>query len=260
MTFFKKTSLMALLLVSTVAYGSIEQDDVAPFKKAIITPEYVKEAITYEKEADKNSNVIPQEGESWFNVLPGESRIIISAPHATQPSREGQYRFSDGGGTAALAIMLGKLTDSTVIYTTKASPSDPNYYDNNAYKEKLAALIHSKQPKLIIDIHGSHPFRPYDVDIGTLNGKSLLGKDERVSELINILKNEGISNFSNNYFAASKNATVAKFGSNLGVPSIQLEINSIWMMPSDGNIEAHKFAQMLQGLVLYVNSEKKRFP
>ena len=37
-------------------------------------------------------------------------------------------RFADGVGTASLAVALHKLTGATVIYTTHASPSDPNYY------------------------------------------------------------------------------------------------------------------------------------
>lgn len=150
--------------------------------------------------------------------------------------------------------MLGKLTDSTVIYTTKASPSDPNYYDNNDYKVSLAELIKTQKPKLIIDIHGSNPFRPYDVDIGTMNGKSLLGKDSLVTALIDSLQNEGIFNYSNNYFAASRNETITKFGSSHGVPTIQLEFSSIWMVPSDGNYESHRFAQLLQGMVRYVTT------
>jgi hypothetical protein len=70
------------------------------------------------------------------------------------------------------------------------------------------------------------------------------------------LRNEGISNYSNNYFAASKNETVTKFGSAHGVPTIQLEVNSVWMVPSEDHYESHRFAQLLQGMVRYVNSVK----
>ncbi|UCZ77709.1 hypothetical protein LHL03_11470 [Pectobacterium carotovorum] len=250
----RRFTVIALFVFSASAC-SLNQSN-SHFEKALLTPEQINEAIVYQKDADKNSDVKPKEGEKWFNVILGQEPIIISAPHATEPFRDGKYRFSDGGGTAALAIMLGKLTGSTVIYTTKASPSDPNYYDNNDYKARLAELIKSQKPKLIIDIHGSHPYRPYDVDIGTMKGKSLLGKDELVTKLIASLRNEGISNYSNNYFAASKNETVTKFGAAHGVPTIQLEVNSVWMVPSEGNYESHQFAQLLQGMVRYVNSVK----
>ncbi|MBN5380788.1 hypothetical protein JY493_27120 [Serratia marcescens] len=254
MKVLKKLSVVALFVFSTSACAFSQAG--VPFEKALITPDHVKEAIEIQKEADKNQDAEPSEGEAWFKVIPGDSPIIISAPHATQPFREGKYRFSDGGGTAALAVMLGKITNSTVIYTTKASPSDPNYYDNNDYKGRLAEIIQAKKPKLILDIHGSHPFRPYEVDIGTLNGKSLLGNDNLVTGLIASLRNEGLSNFSNNYFAASKNETVAKFGAAHGVSSMQLEITSVWMVPGDGNYESHRFAQILQGLVRFVEKVK----
>lgn len=255
MNLVKNLSVAVLFVFSASAYALSQGG--GQFEKALITPDHVKEAIELQKEEDKNQDVEPGEGEAWFNVVLGDSPIIISAPHATQPFREGQYRFSDGGGTAALAVTLGKLTNSTVIYTTKASPSDPNYYDDNAYKTKLAELIKSKKPKVILDIHGSHPFRPYDVDIGTMDGRSLLGKDSLVTSLISALRNEGVSNFSNNYFGASKNQTVTKFGSSNGVPTLQLEITSVWMVPSDGNFEAHRFSQMLQGLVRFVENVKQ---
>ncbi|WP_145540826.1 MULTISPECIES: hypothetical protein [Yersinia] len=88
----------------------------------------------------------------------------------------------------------------------------------------------------------------------TTSRKSLLGKDELVTKLITSLRNEGISNYSNNYFAASKNETITKFGAAHGVPTIQLEFSSIWMVPSDGNYESHRFAQLLQGMVRYVTT------
>ncbi|AHG22452.1 hypothetical protein Z042_24705 [Chania multitudinisentens RB-25] len=254
MNLIRKLTIVTLFIFSASACALNQGSGY--FEKALVTPEDIKEAIIYQQDADKNQDVAPKDGEAWFNVILGGAPIIISAPHATQPFREGKYRFSDGGGTAALAVLLGKLTDSTVIYTTKASPSDPNYYDDNAYKVRLAELINTQKPKLIIDIHGSHPFRPYDVDIGTMHGKSLLGNDELVTKLITSLRNEGITNYSNNYFAASKNGTITKFGTAYGVPTIQLEFSSIWLIPSDGNYAAHQFAQLLQGMVRYVNSVK----
>ena len=36
-----------------------------------------------------------------------------------------------------------------------------------------STLIGRLRPMLVVDLHGSHSYRPYDVDLGTMNGQSL---------------------------------------------------------------------------------------
>jgi hypothetical protein len=140
--------------------------------KAVIDVSDVREAIEIEKQTDANSGSSAPEGTQWFEILEGSTPVIVTAPHATKPFREGQYRFADGGGTAALAKMLNKLAGVTVVYTTFA-----NFYDDNEFKAAVDTLISSKRPIFFLDLHGSNAYRPYDVDLGTMNGKSLLGQD-----------------------------------------------------------------------------------
>ncbi|MBN3004345.1 hypothetical protein HNO92_003401 [Chromobacterium alkanivorans] len=237
--------ILVLALSTAPAVGK------SPLARAIIEPAHIVEAIKLQRQADEAKDRPPQNGEPWFAVLEGERPVIVTAPHATSPFREGQYRFSDGGGTAALAAMLHQLAGVTAIYTTRASPSDPNYEDDNDFKRKLAALVAKRRPLLVLDLHGSHPYRPYDVDFGTLNGASLLGKPDLLQKLEQNLRQQGLLNVSDNYFAASKHQTIAKFAASLGVPAIQLEISSTWLTPSDGNLAAHRFAQLLQALARY---------
>lgn len=130
--------------------------------------------------------------------------------------------------------MLNRLASATVLYTQYRSPSDPNYYDDNEFKETLAELIDRQRPMLVLDIHGSHDFRPYDIDIGTLNGRSLLGDASLLPALLDSLQQEGIGNFSDNYFSAQTHQTITRFACTRGVPTIQLEISSTWLRPSEG--------------------------
>ena len=134
--------------------------------------------------------------------------MVVSAPHATRPLRNGRRRFSDGAGTAALAIAIGQLTGATIIHTIAEGPSDPNYYDDNTYKERLGKLLEAIQPSIVIDVHGSHPFRSYDVDLGTMGGASLLGNLELLDHLVESLEDEGFASISFNRFGASENETV----------------------------------------------------
>jgi hypothetical protein len=256
-------SAVIVLLAGCSGVASRELPAAAPHAlpdRAIVEVAEITEAVKIEKEINAHSEAQAPNGSSWFEVVEGKVPVIVTAPHATKPFREGQYRFADGGGTAALARMLNKLAGVTVVYTTFASPSDPNYYDDNAFKATLDALIKSKQPVLVLDLHGSHPYRPYDVDLGTMNGQSLLGKDSLVVDIVKTLRAEGMINISSNYFAAAKNQTITKFVSARGVPAIQLEISSTWLAPSQDNLSAHRFSQLLQALVKYINAETKSKP
>jgi predicted small lipoprotein YifL len=228
--------------------------------RAAVDKTDVEEAIQTQKDIDSRSALIAPEGVPWFAVIEGTGPVIVTAPHATRPFRDGEYRFADGGGTAALAKALSKLTDATVMYTTFASPSDPNYEDDNDFKRELEKLIEKQKPRLIIDIHASHAYSPYDVDLGTMYGTSMLGNEVVAARLIETLRAEGIRNISYNTFAATKHSSITKFATRLGVAAIQMEINKTWLTPAQGDLEAHRFAQLLQAMVRYIVAEKSESP
>lgn len=231
-------------------------------RRAIVEPADIERAITTKGRIEKLRKTPPALGEPWFESRSGTQQVIVSAPHATKPFRDGKYRFSDGPGTAALAQSLHTICGVSVINTIRDSPSDPNYYDDNDYKRELARLIAEQRPALVLDIHGSHPSRPYDVDFGTMDGAYLLGQEELVASLAAHLREEGLTNLSDNRFAASENDTITKFASRLHVPAIQLEISATWLEPSRGcdaanpsicgGLGSHRFAQLLQGLIRYL--------
>ena len=227
-------------------------------ERALVDPKLVYSSIDLEKELNNREKLPIPTGENWFKVIDGQIPVVITAPHSTRPLREGKKRFSDGGGTAALAVALGKLTGATIIYTTYEGPSDPNYYDNNKFKEELAKKLTEVKPIYILDIHGSHPFRSYDIDLGTMKGKSLLGNEDLLFKLINSLNSEGIASVSYNRFGASKYETITKFSANRGIPSIQLEINATYITPSKGNIEAQRFSKLLQALARFINTTNSK--
>lgn len=226
-------------------------------EKAIITKQHVDHAISLEEEFVQHSAEFAPPGESWFEVKHGTSNVLIVAPHATRPTREGKLRFPDGG-TGSLALMLAELTDSTVIYTTYASPSDPNYYDDNDFKRELKRLVKTEKPRLVLDLHASHWYRPYDVDFGTMNGESVKGNRWIVPSLIEHLEQEGMSNFSMDYFAATKHETVTKFVTALGTPCVQLEFNANYTghQHDSETVRPQMFAQALQGMVRFVEEVK----
>jgi hypothetical protein len=251
------------------------------FPRALVKTEDVAAAIRTEWELRKVYEVLPKEGEAWFSDIEGTSSVLVSAPHATAQMREGKMKFADSG-TGALAVMLHALAKTSVIYTTRMSPSDPNFYDDNAYKARLREMIASRRPKLVLDLHASHWYRPYDIDFGTMNGQSIVGREIWLHRLADGLGRAGFRDFSQDYFAAVTNQTVTKFVHTMGVPCVQMEINETWLNlfsetgmkvavgePVDisedmlriDSVGAHRFASTLEALVSFVQSiDKKSIP
>jgi hypothetical protein len=117
------------------------------------------------------------------------------------------------------------------------------------------------KPVIVLDIHGSNTSRPYDVDFGTIRaGESLLGRGDLLERLAACLRREGMRNFSQDFFAASRDGTVTRFVSQkLGVPCVQVEFNQNWMITSSEpelarGMQYQRFAQALQGIVRFVQS------
>jgi hypothetical protein len=224
--------------------------------RALIGVADVDAAIRDETELNQRADCLSSAAAPWFLLDDGDAPIVVTAPHVTRPFRQGAYRFEDGGGTGALARAFHRLTGAPALYTVDASPSDPNFYDDNDFKTALAGLLERRKPSLLLDIHASHSHRPYDVDLGTMDGASLLGQAALRRDLVDILHEEGIANVSLDFFSAKQSQTITKFASTRGVPAIQLEINSTWLHPAANDLAAHRFAQLLQALLRYARREQ----
>ena len=237
------------LLFFTVACRTAPAD--LPIEKAIVLPSHIEKAIATEQQLASAYDTLPAEGARWFETIPGKGRVLIVAGHATSQTREGARKGPDAG-TGSLAVALHELTDSPVIYTTMRSPSDPNFYDDNEFKAAVAQLIEQHRPILVLDLHASHSYRPYDVDFGVMGGDSLRGREDWLRALARRLRHEGLMNLSRDYFPAAKNQTITKFVSSRGTPAMQLEISSTWLDADRDPINAHRFAQLLQALTRFI--------
>ena len=227
-----------------------------PLRKATVTPANIDSIIESEKHFSPNYSTPPPDGVNWYEFRKGKTNILIIAPHATAQTREGRIKQADAG-TGSLALELNKLRDVSILYTTYLSPSDPNFYDNNSFKDSLSVILQASTPKFVIDLHASDSFRPYDIDFGTLNGKSLLNNEPMLDTLVNDLKDCGIESLSRDYFPAEKSQTDTKFVYNKGIPCIQLEINSVFLSAGRGDLYAQKTAQLLQALLRFIDSLAK---
>ena len=245
-----------LLAIFTMTNWVISAQTIDKTQKAIITPANIDSIIVYEKTFSENDSNPPPKYVSWFDYNKGTKKILIIAGHATAQIRDGKIKQADVG-TGSLAIELNKLSNVPILYTTYLSPSDPNFYDNNEFKDSLAQLLNELKPILVLDLHGSHPYRPYDIDFGTMKGKSYLARKDFLDSLKIAFAEEGLINQSQDFFSAEKNHTITKFVYSKGVPCIQLEINSNYLSADIGSIYGQKTAQLLQALLHFINETAK---
>ncbi len=221
--------------------------------KAIITPTNIDSFISFNKTFEQNENKPPPADSASFVFKNGTRKILFIAGHATNHKRNGDTKSADGG-TGALAVSLNKLLNVPVLYTTYLSESDPNFEDDNAFKDTLAKIVAKIKPIFVIDLHTSNASRPYEIDFGTLNGKSFLKRKDLLAKLKTIFNNEGLNNQSQDFFSASENKTITRFLHDRNIPCIQLEINFNNLSPDKGNLQAQRTAQLLQSLYRFVNT------
>ena len=197
------------------------------------------------------ARVLPPPGTEWHEFLEGAAPVLVTAPHATAQLREGRLKGSDLG-TGALAVVLHHLAGTPTLYTTWASPSDPNYYDDNPFKAVLARRVQTRKPSVVLDLHASREDRPYDVDFGTLRGAALQGRPALATRLASRLRAAGLREISDNAFPGERQATVVRFLHARGIPCIQLEINARWLRPEKGPLEMARFLSLARALADFV--------
>jgi hypothetical protein len=221
------------------------------FESSFITIADVEKAIAIEDGFAERYYKSAPDGESWVGVRRGKSSVLVVAGHATSHVRRDEIKPPDVA-TGALALMVNDLAGATIIYSNHASPSDPNYFEDNDLKSALADAIKRDEPVLVLDLHASHAYRPHDIDLGTMHGASLLGRSYYLDHLAAAFEREGIYNLSQDCFPAESGQTITKSASSLGVPAIQLEISSTYLLKGQDEMRAHRFAQLLQAIVRFI--------
>lgn len=158
--------------------------------------------------------------------LKGDIPVVVTAPHSSVHKRLGKLKRQEFY-TAALSVMLHSLTGCHVLYTGRLMESDPNYYDDSPFKERLSHIVRSNNINCLVDLHGTGIKKSFDVYPGVgLEKEFLLGQENYLADLIQIANVSKISIGGLDVFPAAKQMTVTKYAARkLKVPSIQLEIS-----------------------------------
>lgn len=164
--------------------------------------------------------------------IKGDKPVLVTAPHATAHVRLGKFKRQEFF-TGALAVILHSLTGCHVLYSSNLSEIDPNYYEESAFKKRLADIARRFDIRFLIDLHGTGTGRDSDIYPGIGRDKAfLLGGERYFDALQSAAEPYSISIGGQDVFPAAKQMTVTKFSAReLRVPSMQLEIVSELRQP-----------------------------
>jgi len=185
-----------------------------------------------------------------FKYFPGSQPVLVSAPHSVRHIRHKKIKPSDEF-TGSIAAILNNLTGCHSLSVAKLYGGDPNFDDDCLYKETVKTLCHGNGIALVIDLHGASREHWFDIDIGNINGSSLLGKTEFTRKLKNSFTDYGITQISENHFTVSGQRTVTSYVSEIiGIPAIQLEINKKFRVPHQN---AAEYCRLIGALTNFIS-------
>ncbi|KUO51971.1 MAG: hypothetical protein APF76_06985 [Desulfitibacter sp. BRH_c19] len=206
---------------------------------------------TYFVKTDRRVN--PKEIEPYKFFL-GSIPILITAPHAVRHIRKKRIKPSDQF-TGAISVVLHNKTNAYCLAATKLYGGDPAFDKPCIFKEKIREIVTKHRIKFVIDIHGASGERPFDVDIGSMNGISFGERRNFVEEIKNCFQQNDIKKITLDNFPALKQHTITRFVvEELNCSGIQLEINRKYRAFQNLN----SFAQLMASLTCAVNYLSKK--
>ncbi|MDQ0257229.1 hypothetical protein J2S74_004687 [Evansella vedderi] len=187
---------------------------------------FATKVFQYERLFSQNSYKGDIKAGSEFRFVQGNSnsRILVTASHATSHMRNGERKPADIY-TGATSLLLNEYTGVHVLHNTKES-RDGNFYDDVDFKRELSRTIAAHNIQLVIDIHGAGAHHPFQVDIGTGNGRFASGTQvQRMKDAFHLHDITRV--YDNHTFTAFGNLTVANYThSQHGVSAMQVELHS----------------------------------
>lgn len=208
----------------------------------------IPEALLLESNLRANDSPFVTCG-SGLEVLKGNRPVIVIAPHATVHPRSGRLKYAEIG-TASLARLVHRLSGAYAIYPTRRSLVDPAFTEESSLKSTLKALLPEIRPSIIIDLHALSPLRIQDVDLGSLCGASLGVQRKFFAALLNELRRAGLTHVSLDQLPATRPSTITRWATSMGVPCIQCEVHSKWLLqPQCDDLQRQRFIQLACAII-----------
>lgn len=195
----------------------------------VTSEEALKLADMFEKRFNQNDYLGDLNAKHSASYIPGNIPVIVSAPHTVKYIRKSDSSIKvPDSYTGSLALILNKLTGCHVIFAVKGGDFGNS---NAAYKRCAHKLLNEIDVKCLLDLHGAKMEREFDIDLGTVDGKSI--DQDTIRKMVEIFNNNGLENiYENHTFHAIRKRCVANYISQeFGIPAVQIEINSKFRDP-----------------------------
>jgi predicted N-formylglutamate amidohydrolase len=181
----------------------------------------------------------------------GAGDVLVTAVHAYGHLRNGFCKPRDSG-TLQTSHVIAVAANADWMAVGEENAIDSNYHRETPFKDALAAHLAARPPRLVVDIHGSHALRPFDVEIGSIDQRSWLGRTQWRDALQQTLVHCGFFVSDNQVFRAAgatpEAQTITAFCMELGVPCVQLEICSALMDDLDTVQAMHANAKLVNAI------------
>lgn len=196
-----------------------------------------------------------------FISLPGSNHVLITSVHGHDHLRNGEVKKKDQG-TLKFAFLLARITQSHFYAVNVDKQPDNNYHVDTLFKDEVRAYINTHPVSLLLDIHASHTFRIPDIELGTMDGASVLDRTGLVPDFIRRANQYHFVCQTDEIFKGLGEGphceTMVRFGSEkLQVPSIQCEINASLLIEDDSLGSIHRYCQLLNLFAEFVSAAKE---
>jgi hypothetical protein len=122
-------------------------------------------------ESDVRYREPAEECEPEFLHIPGETPVLLSAPHGATHTRDGEEKEEDEY-TAGLARLVAERAGAHVLYARRRSATDPNADPEAPYRRLLRSVVDEFQIRFVLDLHGVRDERAFAIALGTMDGES----------------------------------------------------------------------------------------
>lgn len=177
-------------------------------------------------------------------ILNGNKKVMFSAPHAVEQTRDGKIKYAEPD-TAVVAMAMNELGYPCIIKTENLN-DDANFDLECDYKKELVSFVKENNIKALIDLHELSSFRQQDICLGTGgdDNKNLLGSERLIESFVDIFSKDFKNVSVNIPFAAKGDGTISCYISNkCNLPCVQIEMNSSIFMKN--KIDIKQMANLL---------------